>query len=80
MSPSAASLSWPGRAGTLVEASDACLRDGFHGYEPDEGIRWTNGNALLPTDLFSDCSMPIDIELLISGATRYLDEGMPLAA
>ena len=64
----------------LVEASDACLRDGFHGYEPDEGIRWTNGNALLPADLFGDCSTPIDVELLISGATRYLDEGALLAA
>jgi hypothetical protein len=64
----------------LVEASDACLRDGFHGYEPDEDIRWTNGNALLPADLFTDCSMPIDVELLISGANRYLDEGTPLAA
>jgi hypothetical protein len=32
----------------LVEASDTCLRDGFHSYEPDEGIRWTNGNSGLP--------------------------------
>jgi hypothetical protein len=64
----------------LVKASDARLREGFHGYEPDEGIRWTNGNALLPADLFSDCGTAVDIELLISGATRYLDEGMPLAA
>jgi hypothetical protein len=65
---SAAVLAGPCRH--LVEASDTRLRDGFHGYEPDEGIRWTNGNALLPADLFSDGSMPIDIELLISGATR----------
>jgi hypothetical protein len=64
----------------LVQASDARLRDGFHGYEPDEGICWTNGDALLPADLFSDWRMPIDVELLISGATCYLDEGAPLAA
>jgi len=64
----------------LIEASDARLRDGFHGYEPDERIRWTNGNTLLPPSLFSDCRIPFDIELLISGATRYLDEGTPVAA
>jgi len=64
----------------LVEASDTCLRDGFHGYEPDEGIRWTNGNSGLPADLFSACSGPLDIEITTAGATQYLDEGAPLAA
>ena len=31
-------------------------------------------------DLFSACSGPLDIEITTAGATRYLDEGVPLAA
>ena len=69
-----------GIAQRIVEAADTALRDGFHGYEPGEDIRWTNGNAGLPADLFSACSGPLDIEITTAGATRYLDEGVPLAA
>jgi len=64
----------------IIEASDVALRDGFHAYEPDQGIRWTNGNALLPAHMLVYRNKQIDIELQISGATRYLDEGTPLAA
>jgi hypothetical protein len=64
----------------LVQAADDRLRDGFHGYEPDAGIRWTNGNALLPADLFSQSSTRFGIELLISGTTWYIDEGTRLVA
>ena len=52
----------------------------WRGYEPDEGIRWTNGTSGLPADLFSACSGPLDIEITTAGATQYLDEGVPLSA
>jgi hypothetical protein len=63
-----------------VEAADAALQDGFHDYEPNEGIRWTAGNALVPTDVFRGITDPVDVEIVTTGATRYLDEGVSLAA
>jgi hypothetical protein len=38
-----------------------------------------NGTSGPPTDLFSACSGPLDIEITTAGATQYLDEGVPLA-
>jgi Hint domain len=70
------------QAGThrrTIEASDASLCTGFHGYEPDEGIRWTTGDALMPADHFA-CTGPFDVEITTGGATSYLDEGTSLAA
>jgi hypothetical protein len=43
-------------------------------------LRRNPHNLSLIKGLFSDRSVPIDIELLISGAARYLDKGTPLAA
>jgi len=72
---------WPVRVCRVARGPpDTALRDGFHGYEPGEDIRWTNGNAGLPADLFSACSGPLDIEITTAGATQYLEEGAPLAA
>jgi len=45
---------WQGFRVTLMEAADGRLKTGFHGYELDAGLRWTNGDAVLPLDLFTD--------------------------
>jgi hypothetical protein len=55
----------------LVDAADGQLTDGFHGYEPEAGLRWTNGDAVLPLALFDDLSAPVDIELHLTGTTAY---------
>jgi hypothetical protein len=34
-----------------VAAAEPRLTDGFHDYEPHEGIHWTNGRATLPADV-----------------------------
>jgi Hint domain len=60
-----------GRHLDLVEADDARLVDGFHGYEPVEDLRWTNGNAGLPTDLFSGFIEPIELRLHVTGSMSY---------
>ena len=60
------------QAGThrrTIEASDASLCTGFHGYEPDEGIRWTTGDALMPADHFA-CTGPFDVE--VTDGRRYI--------
>ena len=56
-------------------AADPCLTEGFHAFEPDEGIRWTNGDAMLPTTLFEGFRGRFELELQPGGAMRYLDIG-----
>ncbi|HET7879628.1 MAG TPA: hypothetical protein VFL55_02005 [Acetobacteraceae bacterium] len=65
---------------TAIAASSPALRHGFHGYEPDEDIRWTTGDALLPTSHFDVCAGPVEIEITTAGMTSYLDEGALLIA
>jgi autotransporter passenger strand-loop-strand repeat protein len=61
----------------LIEADDARLTDGFHGFEPDNGFRWTDGDALLPAAPFAGLKGPIEVVLHCGGTARYLD-GIPL--
>ncbi len=36
-----------------IEAASTSLMDGWHSFEPGDGIRWTDGDAALPASLFS---------------------------
>jgi hypothetical protein len=65
---------WMGVQVRLIEAEDARLTDGFHGFEADNGIRWTNGDAALPMSLFDGVNGAIDIALYLGGTTSYLDQ------
>ncbi len=55
----------------MIPANDPGLSDGFHGYEPTGGIRWTNGDAVLPARLFHGFTGRIELELQLGPATRY---------
>jgi hypothetical protein len=55
-----------------IEARDDRLRDGFHRYEPELDIRWTDGDARLPAELFAGFNAPVDLLLHVNGVTRYL--------
>ncbi|PPQ26571.1 Hint domain-containing protein [Rhodopila globiformis] len=64
---------WDGPQVELLEASDERLTDGFHGYEPDDGIRWTCGDAGLPQDVFTARpERSFQLELHLGGTTPYL--------
>jgi hypothetical protein len=39
-----------------VEPDAASLIDGYHAFEPDNGIRWTDDDAAVPAGLFADMS------------------------
>jgi len=56
-----------------VEAENAMLADGFHGFEVDNAIRWTNGDASMPACLFDGLSGPIEVALHLGGSTTYVD-------
>ncbi len=64
----------------VIEASDPSLDKGFHGFEPEDELRWTNGYATLPAaalSRFGDGEM--EIVLTLAGTTRYPDSGQELA-
>jgi len=64
-----------GRRLKLVDADDGLLADGFHAFEPDNGFRWTDGDAALPASLFGDFPGPVEIELHVACTTRYVATG-----
>jgi hypothetical protein len=55
----------------VMEADDPTLAEGFHGFEPNDGLRWTNGDASLPATLFADLNGPMELELHVAGTTSY---------
>jgi hypothetical protein len=62
---------WQGSRLRALDAQDAALTHGFHDFEPDNGFRWTDGNALLPGSLLAGLHGPCHIELRLGGATWY---------
>jgi hypothetical protein len=62
-----------GKQVRTIEAADALLRDNFHLYEADNEIRWTDGDAVVPADLFEGLAGPLEIALQLGCTTRYLD-------
>jgi hypothetical protein len=63
-----------------IEAEDAVLTDGFHGYERDNDIRWTDGDAAVPAGLFEGLAGPVEVALRLGCKTSYPDEGTTLRA
>jgi len=62
---------WQGWRVTVMEASDPALGRGFHEFEPAEGLRWTDGDAILPASLFEGFNGPLLLELHVAMTTRY---------
>jgi hypothetical protein len=56
----------------VTEANDNRLSDGFHAFEADNGFRWTDGEAAIPTELFAGFTGPIELVLHIGATARYL--------
>ena len=57
---------------SVVAAGDSRLKEGFHAPEPDSGLRWTDGDAVLPADLFDSFEGPTELVLHIGCTTRYI--------
>jgi len=62
---------WQAERLSLLDAADPTLAEGFHGFEPDEDLRWTDGNALLPRTFFAGIDGASELEVLTCGAARY---------
>jgi hypothetical protein len=72
-------LALPRRQWEIDAGADA-LVEGFHAFEADNAIRWTDGDAAVPAGLFAGMNGPGMLMLHLGGATRYLDEGMAVRA
>ena len=59
----------------VMNADDPSLAEGFHTYEPDSGLRWTNGDAAVPAALLERFSGSCAVELFIGCTTSYPLEG-----
>jgi len=59
-----------------IEAEDARLTQGFHGFEADNEIRWTDGDATVPADLFDGFTGPLEIAVRLGGRTTYVNDGV----
>jgi hypothetical protein len=55
----------------LIEAADPTLTEGFHDFEAANGLRWTNGDAVLPTALLDVLDGAVALELHVACTTRY---------
>ena len=55
----------------LLEADDEALTVGFHAYEPDCNLRWTDGCAKLPAEAFARFDKGAEVMLHLGGATQY---------
>jgi hypothetical protein len=63
---------WQGPKICVLEPQDERLADGFHAYEAEGGIRWTDGDAVLPVGVFAGDA---EVVVLLGGTTRYADWG-----
>jgi hypothetical protein len=66
---------WQGPRVRVIEPADPSLRDGFHGFEPHLGVRWTSGAARLPATLFEGLTGPCQLELRVGCTARYPCQG-----
>jgi hypothetical protein len=55
-------------------ASDAMLAEGFHAFEADSDCRWTDGNAVLPPEIFAGFSGAIELVLHRGGIAQYIED------
>jgi hypothetical protein len=57
----------------MIGADDKRLTEGFHGFEEANQIRWTNGDAAVPGELFEDFVGPMELTLHLGCRTTYAD-------
>jgi hypothetical protein len=59
----------------LFEPDDERLAAGFHAYEADCHLRWTDGRAELPAATFARFDKGAEVMLHLGGTTQYPEDG-----
>jgi autotransporter-associated beta strand protein len=55
----------------VMEADDTRLVEGFHMFEPDGGLRWTDGDAALPEALFAGFTGACELVIHVACTAHY---------
>jgi len=64
-------LVFAGKALRAMPADDPALADGFHAFEPELGLRWTDGDAVVPATLFAELRGAVELVLHVGGTAQY---------
>jgi T5SS/PEP-CTERM-associated repeat protein len=64
----------------VLKANASSLTQGWQAFEPDAGIRWTDGDATVPARLFAGTTGAAMLIVHLGAATQYLDEGEAVRA
>lgn len=64
-------VAYGGATRRSIEAADPSLCHGFHSFEANGGLRWTDGDALLPEALFRGFTHGCRLELNVGCTTQY---------
>jgi hypothetical protein len=59
----------------VVRGDDALLADGFHAFERETGLRWTDGDAVLPGTMFAGFAGACEVVVHLGGTAVYVDDG-----
>jgi hypothetical protein len=59
----------------VARAGDKRLADGFHPFEAASGVRWTDGEAVLPAAMFAEFAGAVELAVHLAGTARYIDDG-----
>ena len=60
-----------GRTLRSLDADDTALCGGFHPFEAGDALRWTNGDAVVPSALLAGLHGPCRLEVAVACMTRY---------
>ena len=72
-------LAQPRRQRT-IDAASASLIDGYHKFEAEAGLRWTDGDAAVPAELLFGIGGPCMLTLHLGAATQYIDDDRDLTS
>jgi hypothetical protein len=67
-----------GSRSRVIVADDRRLSEGFHAFEPQANVRWTDGDARLPTGLLEGFNPPIRLIIRLGCTAQYPDFGCVL--
>ncbi|HEY1934485.1 MAG TPA: Hint domain-containing protein [Acetobacteraceae bacterium] len=64
----------------VVGAADGRLTSGFHAYESEGKLRWTDGGAELPAEMFAGFDGALELVLHVGGVASYIADAETCAA
>jgi T5SS/PEP-CTERM-associated repeat protein len=58
-----------------LDAEAAALTEGWHRFEPENALRWTDGDAALPVSIFAGMTGAGMLIVQMGATTQYIDDG-----